>query len=139
MVPIWFSHRHSLNMFCLSPTLVDMLSLSQQQKYFVFNGNADMRKGFDGLAGLVRNNLDKNPVCGDVFVFFNRARTHVKLLCWEQDGYAVFYKRLERGSFEIPVLPSDGSLQITSQTLSLILQGIILSSIKKKKRYNSAA
>jgi len=116
-----------------------MLSLSTQQKYFVFNGNADMRKGFDGLSGLVRNNLGKDPICGDVFVFFNRTRTRVKLLCWEQDGYAVYYKRLERGSFEIPSQSSDGTLQITSQTLSRILQGIILSSIKRKKRFNSAA
>ena len=126
-------------MYKILSTLIYMLSLSTQQKYFVFNGNADMRKGFDGLSGLVRNNLGKDPICGDVFVFFNRTRTHVKLLCWEQDGYAVYYKRLERGSFEIPSQSSDGTLQITSQTLSRILQGIILSSIKRKKRFNSAA
>ena len=72
-----------------------MLSLSVQQRYFVFGGITDMRKGFDSLAGLVRNHLDKTPISGDVFVFFNRTRTHVKLLCWEHDGFAIYYKRLE--------------------------------------------
>jgi transposase len=116
-----------------------MLSLSPQQKYFVFNGHADMRKGFDSLAGLVRNNLGRDPISGDVYVFFNRPRTHVKLLCWERDGYAIYYKRLEKGTYELPHSSKGDSLQITAQTLSLILQGIILSSVKRKKRFDFAA
>lgn len=97
-----------------------------------------MRKGFDSLAGLVRNNLGKDPVSGEVFVFFNRPRTHVKLLCWESDGFAIYYKRLEKGTYELPGTSKDVSEQISSQTLSLILQGIILSSVKKKKRFDLA-
>jgi len=113
-----------------------MLSLSANQRYFVFKGHTDMRKSFDGLTGLVRNELSMNPICGDVFVFFNKPRTHIKILFWERDGFALYYKRLERGTFEVPV--SDNN-EINAQTLSLILQGIILSSVKKKKRWEKAA
>lgn len=113
-----------------------MLSLSANQRYFVFKGHTDMRKSFDGLTGLVRNELSMNPISGDVFVFFNKPRTHIKIMFWERDGFALYYKRLERGTFEVPV--SDNN-EINAQTLSLILQGIILSSVKKKKRWEKAA
>jgi transposase len=116
-----------------------MLSLSSHQRYFVYNGIADMRNGFDGLSGLVRNKLDKDPVSSDVFVFFNRNRTQVKLLCWDQDGFAVYHKRLERGVYELISGNNDSAISLNSQTLSLILQGIILSSVKKKKRHTIAA
>lgn len=96
-----------------------------------------MRKSFDGLTGLVRNDLKRNPVSGDVFIFFNRPRTHVKILFWERDGFALYYKRLEQGTFEVPSTESEG--EITAQMLSLILQGIILSSVKRKKRFKLAA
>lgn len=114
-----------------------MLTLSTHQRYFVYNGFTDMRKSFDGLTGLVRNDLNRNPVSGDVFIFFNRPRTHVKILFWERDGFALYYKRLERGTFEVPSTESAG--EITAQMLSLILQGIILSSVKRKKRFELAA
>lgn len=116
-----------------------MISLSAHQRYFVFRGSADMRKGFDGLCGLVRDHLQANPVSGDVFVFFNRARSHVKILWWDSDGFAIYHKRLERGGFDIPSPSADGNGQITAQTLSLILQGIDLTSVKKKKRFHFAA
>ena len=116
-----------------------MLSLSAHQTYFVFSGIADMRNSFDGLSGLVRNKLDRDPVSSDVFVFFNRTRTQVKLLCWDQDGFAVYHKRLERGVYELISGNNESSISINSQTLSLILQGIIISSIKKKKRHTIAA
>jgi len=59
-----------------------------------------MRNGFDGLAGIVRNYLRKDPVSGDVFIFLNKTRTHIKLLYWDGDGLALFYKRLERGRYD---------------------------------------
>lgn len=116
-----------------------MINLSAHQRYFVFRGSTDMRKGFDGLCGLVRDYLQANPVSGDVFVFFNRARSHVKILWWDSGGFAIFYKRLERGGYEIPAFSEDGNNQVSAQTLSLILQGIELSSVKKKKRFHFAA
>jgi transposase len=63
----------------------------------------------------------------------------VKILLWDRDGFALYFKRLERGTFELPETKSDGSTLITAQTLALILQGIVLSSVKRKKRYEHAA
>lgn len=111
-----------------------MLALNNAQRYFLYRGVTDIRKGFDGLSGIIRNELRENPLSGDVFIFFNRKRTHVKLLMWDSDGFAVYYKRLERGVFEIPA-GYEQSTEVSSQILSLILQGIVLSSVRRKKRY----
>ncbi|HEX4887400.1 MAG TPA: IS66 family insertion sequence element accessory protein TnpB [Luteibaculaceae bacterium] len=116
-----------------------MLLISEHQRYFVFTGAADMRKGFDTLAGLVRSQMHQNPLSGDMFIFFNRSRTHVKILLWERDGFALYFKRLEKGTFEVPQATAQNSTRITAQTLSLILQGIVLSSVQRKKRYEHAA
>ena len=111
-----------------------MLALYNARRYFLYRGVTDIRKGFDGLSGIVRNELNENPLSGDVFIFFNRKRTHVKLLMWDRDGFAMYYKRLERGVFEIPA-GYEQSTVVSSQILSLILQGIVLSSVRRKKRY----
>lgn len=111
-----------------------MLALNNAQRYFLYRGVTDIRKGFDGLSGIIRNELRENPLSGDVFIFFNRKRTHVKLLMWDRDGFAIYYKRLERGVFEIPA-GYEQSAMVSSQVLTLILQGIVLSSVRRKKRY----
>jgi transposase len=67
-----------------------MLGLSANLLYFLCCDLIDMRNGFDGLAGIVRNHLKKDPVSGDVFVFLNKTRTHIKLLYWDGDGFAFF-------------------------------------------------
>jgi transposase len=113
-----------------------MLSLNIHQRYFIYRGQADMRKGFNGLCGLVRDHLQKDPLSGDVFVFINKRKNQIKLLCWEKDGYMMFYKRLEKGTFEIP---KGDDLQLKVETLSCLLQGIKLNSIRKRKRYIHAA
>ena len=92
-----------------------------------------MRKGFDSLSGLIRDGLAKNPLSGDVFIFFNRRRTQVKLLLWEHDGYSVYYKRLERGSYELPL---HDSVELRADDLLLILQGISLKSVRRRKRFD---
>ena len=92
-----------------------------------------MRKGFDGLCGLVREGLSKDPLSGDVFIFFNRRCTQVKLLVWERDGFAIYHKRLEQGTYE---LPSDQSAELRSEELMLILQGISLKSVRRRKRFD---
>jgi transposase len=91
-----------------------------------------MRKGFDGLSGLVREGLGKDPLSGDVFIFFNRRRTQVKLLLWEQDGFSIYHKRLERGTYEVP---ASASAELRSDELMLILQGISLKSVRRRKRF----
>lgn len=112
-----------------------MLSLSPSGRYFLYRHQADMRKGFDGLSGLVREGLQKDPLSGDVFIFFNRRRNHVKLLLWERDGFSIYHKRLERGTYELPV---NASTELRSDELMLILQGISLKSVRKRKRFDQA-
>ena len=99
-----------------------------------------MRKGFDSLSGLVRSQLQLNALSGAVFVFFNKKRNQVKLLLWECDGFSMYYKRLEKGTYELPgCSDNNSSVSISSQDLQLILQGISLKSVRKRKRYQHAA
>jgi transposase len=95
-----------------------------------------MRKGFDSLSGLVQQVMGCNALSGDVFIFISRNRRHVKLLLWEGDGLALYHKRLERGTFELPH-PNDNALHgiISAEQLQWILQGIVLKSVRKRKRY----
>jgi transposase len=91
-----------------------------------------MRCGFYSLAGLVRNSLKQEPSSGDVFIFIGKAGNQIRLLQWDKDGFALYIKRLERGTFERPV---SKDLQISSKDLMLILQGIQLKSVQLRKRY----
>lgn len=113
-----------------------MFSLYKTHRYFLHGHFTDMRNGFDGLSGIVRNKFLQNPLSGDVFIFINHRRTHIKLLQWQGDGFAIFYKRLEKGTYEIPAANEKAShLEITSQQLLLMLEGIALLSVKKRVRY----
>lgn len=113
-----------------------IVSFSDRFRYFVYSQPCDMRKGYDGLSGLVSNEFKKDPLCGDVFIFLSRQRNKIKLLHWQGDGYGIYSKRLERGTFELPDEKSKGvSIEITPQQLRFILEGIVLSSIKKRMRY----
>jgi transposase len=95
-----------------------------------------MRKGFDSLCGIIANELGRQVMNGDAFIFINKPRTHLKLLVWEQGGFTIVYRRTEKGTFEVPSFNLDqDSLQITSDQLHCILKGIKLSSIKYRKRY----
>ena len=99
-----------------------------------------MRRGFDSLSGLVITGLGMNVLCGAVFIFINRKRNQVKLLLWEEDGLAMYYKRLEKGTYELPVYSDQNStVQMSAQELQLILQGISLRSIRRRKRYQHIA
>ena len=113
-----------------------MFSLSIHQKYYLYRGATDMRKGFNGLSGLVRNGLGADPLSGDVFIFVNRRRDRMKLLVWETGGFVLFYKLLEKGTFQLPQAGSGVlSCRITWQELVLIMEGVELQSIKKRKRF----
>src|SRR5690349_8049204 len=105
---------------------------SDRYRYFIYRAGCDMRKGYDGLSGLVRNEWKKDPLCGDVFIFLSRQRNKIKLLHWQNDGFVIYSKRLEKGTFE---LPKNHSIEISSHQLQFILDGIDLSSIKKRMRY----
>jgi transposase len=107
-------------------------------RYHLYRGAVDMRKGFDGLSGLVRNELGRNPMNGELFIFINRRGNLIKLLVWDITGYAVYYKRLERGTFEIPHSVSSGkSIILSREQLMLIMEGISLKSVRMRRRYSA--
>jgi transposase len=98
-----------------------------------------MRKNFDGLSGIVQNQFTHNPLSGDVFIFINKRCNQVKLLHWQGDGYAIYYKRLEKGTYELPQLTHESSLvKLKAQDLLLIIEGISLLSVQKRTRYTHA-
>jgi transposase len=113
-----------------------VLHLTDHRNYHLYRKETDMRKGFDSLCGIVVNELGKQVMSGDAFIFINKPRTHLKLLVWEHDGFTIVYRRLEKGAFEVPQFNLDqDTLQITSDQLGFILKGIKLSSVKYRKRY----
>jgi transposase len=97
-----------------------------------------MRKGFDGLSGVVRQGLSKDPLSGDMFIFLNRRRNQIKLLLWERDGFSIYHKRLERGTYELPLCDGSDSIDIRSDELMLILQGISLKSVRRRTRFDQS-
>lgn len=113
-----------------------MFSLTSSFRYYLYREPTDMRKSFDGLSGLVQGQLHRNPTSGEVFIFINRRRNKVKLLRWEQGGFILYYKRLEAGTFELPIF-QEGTLscQMNWTTLMLMIEGISIEKYKKKKRY----
>lgn len=113
-----------------------LLLLGAHRSYHLYRKETDMRKGFNQLCGIVTNELGKMVTQGDAFIFINRPRTHLKLLVYEQGGFTIFYRRLEKGAFEVPVFNLDAtSLQLTTDQLHFILRGISLETIRYRKRY----
>ena len=100
-----------------------------------------MRKSFDGLCALTHQVLREDPLNGALFVFRNRRRDRVKLLYWDGDGLAIWYKRLEKGTFVFPTQAKDESeeapakLQVRARDLMLLLEGVDLKSVKRQCRY----
>lgn len=114
-----------------------MIGLTSHHKYHLYSACADMRKGFDGLSGLISQKLNRDPMDGDVYIFLNRRRDRMKLLVWEKGGYMLYYKRLEQGTFELPEASSQTThICLEWDTLVFMIQGISLQKIVRKKRYN---
>jgi transposase len=97
----------------------------------------DMRKSFDSLAALVRSQMELDPLVGHLYVFWSRRKDRVKILYWDRDGFAVWAKRLEEGTYALPFCESgEVRREITAQELAALLSGIDLSQAKRRKRYN---
>lgn len=94
----------------------------------------DLRKSFDTLAELVRQQLQADPLSGQLFVFRNKRADRVKLLYWDEDGFVIIYKRLEAGSFRFPQSLVPG-LHIRAADLQMLLDGVDLDSVKRQRRY----
>jgi len=113
-----------------------MVGFPQIKRYYLYTGLADMRKSFNGLSGLVLNEMRKELRNGDGFVFVNRRRTMVKILVWDRTGFAIYYKKLSKGTFELPLWEEGSqSLELSLTKLMLILEGVQLKSVKYRKRF----
>ena len=113
-----------------------MLSLPGRARIFVAREPVDFRKAFDGLCSIVRDGFGDDPFGGDVFVFFNRRRDRIKLLTWDGNGFWLFYKRLERGTFESLSLPEGVTrCEVERARLSMLLEGIAVKSVSFRKHF----
>lgn len=136
-----------------------MLTLSRTTRVFLATESTDLRKGFDGLFALVENVIEEDPFSGHLFVFRNQRRDRLKVLWWDRDGLAIFYKRLEKGHYEFPTdtasrretarkeaparkphssIGDQGNTrrcEIRADELALLLEGIDLGSVKRRPRY----
>lgn len=110
-----------------------MFSLSSTHLFYLYAAPCDMRKSFDGLCGLVNSQMNKQPTSGEVFVFLNKTRTHIKLLHWEHGGYVLYYKRLEQGTFAPPI-PDNTTMSYSN--LVLMIEGVFIVKSRQKKRYS---
>lgn len=110
-----------------------MIRRIHQVQVFACLVPADMRRSFDGLSGMVRQMLQQDPLSGALSLFRNRSRDRLKILYWDRDGLAIWYKRLERGSFQFPSdlrpYSEATSCLITAEELSCLMDGIDLSSV----------
>lgn len=114
-----------------------MLSLPLPVRIYLCTRPVDLRKSFDGLAQLVREFLGADPLSGHLFVFHSKRRDRLKLLHWDRDGYWILYKRLELGAFRFPAATGDDAgVEIRAADLTMILDGVDLESVKRRKRYS---
>jgi len=114
-----------------------MLSLPPSVRIFLCVEVTDMRRGFDGLAAMVSERLKDDPLSGHMFVFRNRRRDRVKILYWDRDGFALWYKRLEKGTFKFPSVASSRSrrIEVKASDLMMLLDGVDLRTVRREKRY----
>ena len=119
-----------------------MLSLPPSVRIFVYTAPADMRKSFSGLSALVEQHMRLDSLSGHLFVFRNRRGDKLKALYWDRDGYALWYKRLEQGTFPL-TLPADASeepcrIEMRSSELSMLLDGVDVARVKRQRRWERA-
>ena len=115
-----------------------MLTLGTSGQIWVCVEPVDGRKSFDGLAGVVTQQLGRDPLSGDLFVFRNRRGDRLKILAWQEDGYALYLRRLERGTFAFPTAAT-AEVSITTTELAMILGGVEARTTKRRLRYQRPA
>jgi transposase len=116
-----------------------MLSWPPTVRIFLAAESTDMRKGFDSLASLVESSMTLDPVSGHLFVFRSRRGDRIKILWWDRDGYCLWYKRLEKGSFRFPAPTSTNNskgVEVKAADLMMILDGVDLGSVRRQRRFS---
>lgn len=115
-----------------------MIALSPQIRVFLYRQPTDMRKSFNGLVALTESALKRDPLSGSLFVFVNRRRDRMKILYWGQTGFCIWYQQLQQGTYQLPdpaSLAEQPTVEISRAQLSLILEGIDLSSVRQRRRF----
>jgi len=115
-----------------------MIALSPQVRVFLYRKPTDMRKSFHGLVALTESALKQDPLSGSLFVFLNRRRDRIKILYWGQTGFCIWYQQLQQGTYQLPShesLEDQDTLEVTRSQLSLILDGIDLTSARQRRRF----
>jgi len=114
-----------------------MLTLPGNARFFLARRAVDFRKAFDGLSAIVSSDLGLDPRSGDHYIFFNRARDRVKVLVWDRNGFWLYYKRLEKGTFGSwwPIDRSEESIEIGRADLAMLLEGIDWRFARRRKHY----
>jgi transposase len=115
-----------------------MIMLPSAVRIFLCTRPTDMRNGFDGLTGLVQECFGQDPLTGHLFLFINRRRDRIKILYFDRDGLAIWYKRLEAGSFEMPRTDERDGIELQQAQLAMILSGIDMKSARQRKRFRHA-
>ena len=106
--------------------------------YYLYIAGTDMRKSFDGLSGIVVNELGRQVNEKDVFIFLNKERSHIKVLLYEQDGFTLFYRRLHKGRFTLPAATAvGGSIQLNALELISMLRGLHLHTLKNREQLST--
>jgi transposase len=110
-----------------------MIPVTGGTRMFLYRGRADMRKGFEGLSGMVDAHFSESLFSGSLFIFLNQRRDRVKILYWDSGGLALWYKRLERGTFRMPSGREGEAVELSSAELSMLLEGI--TPLRVERRY----
>ncbi len=113
-----------------------MLSVPPNAAIFLCTEPTDMRKGIDGLSGIVRGEFDSDPIDGSLYLFINRRRDRMKILFFDGTGFWVFYKVLEQGTFET-IASDEKCVKMDATQLAMLLAGVSLVAIKRRKRFRA--
>ncbi|NQY57401.1 MAG: IS66 family insertion sequence element accessory protein TnpB [Ilumatobacteraceae bacterium] len=115
-----------------------MLTLPTSVQIYLARGPTDMRKAIDGLAALTTSVLEKDPMSGHLFVFCNRRRDRIKILYWEQSGFWLLHKRLEKGTFAWPVMDGDDPkrVEMSASDLAALLSGLDVQRASRRRWYS---
>jgi transposase len=113
-----------------------MFALTKTMSYYLSPGSIDLRKGIYSLYQIVKSEMKRNPLSGEVFIFLGKNRRCIKILLWEKDGILLYHKKLEKGAYEMPIKSSfKGDYGIEWRTFILMMEGIVMRSAKFRKRF----
>ena len=115
-----------------------MLNVPANIAIYLHTAPTDMRKGIDGLSGIVRSEFSGDPLDGSLYLFVNRRGDRLKILHWDGSGFWIYYRVLEQGTFEVPG-SDEHRIEIDATQLAMLLGGVSLVEVKRRKRYSRAS